>query len=75
MTTIPASVPDDLVRFAVLPLATALPEAQSSVELSRNSKGASWSVKVFHSDPDAALATACRPYDDVAQRYGDGREA
>ena len=74
MTTIPASVPDDLVRFAVLPLATALPEAQSSVELSRNSKGTTWTIKLFHSDRDAALATACRLYDELAQRYGAERE-
>jgi hypothetical protein len=76
MATIPASAPDELARFAaVLPLAAPLPEPQSSVELTRNSKGASWNVKVFHSDPDAALVTACRLYDELAQRYAGEREA
>jgi hypothetical protein len=67
---------DELARFAaVLPLAAPLPEPQSSIELSRNSKGATWSIKVFHSDPDTALATACRLDDQLVQRFGHRPEA
>ena len=73
--TTPAS--DELARFAaVLPLAAPQPEPQSSIELIRNAKGAAqWTVKVYDRDPDAALATACRLYDELAQRFGAEQEA
>ena len=73
-TTAPA--PDEQARFAaVLPLAAPLPEPQSRIELIRNAKGASqWTVKVYDRDPDAALATACRLYHELAQRFGVEQE-
>jgi hypothetical protein len=45
-------------------------QAQSSVEIARNSKGATWSVKVYDADPIAANTTAQALYDDLGARYG-----
>jgi hypothetical protein len=45
-------------------------QPQSSVEIARNSKGATWSVKVYDSDPITANTTAQALYDDLAARYG-----
>jgi hypothetical protein len=78
MTDIATPPPtEDLARFtAVLPLAAPAPEPQSSIEIAHNAKGAAqWTVKVYDRDPDAALATACRLYDELAQRFGTEREA
>ncbi len=77
MTSTSTPGTEDLARFAaVLPLATPTPEPQSSIEIARNAKGtAQWAVKVYDRDPDLALTTACRLYDELAQRFGTGREA
>jgi len=43
---------------------------QSSAEIARNSKGATWAVKVYDSDPITANATAQALYDELGARYG-----
>jgi hypothetical protein len=45
-------------------------EPQSSVEISRNSKGATWCVKVYAHDPVEASTLAQGLYDQLAHRYG-----
>jgi hypothetical protein len=73
MTTTNAPAASDLPNVAAV---LANPAPQSSVEISRNSKGATWTVKAYHLDPDVAMATACRLYDELAHRFGNAeREA
>lgn len=45
---------------------------QSSVEIARNSKGATWTVKVYHQDPETARNAATRLYDELAALYREG---
>ena len=45
-------------------------QALSSVEIARNSKGATWSVKIYDADPITANTTAQALYDNLAARYG-----
>lgn len=46
-------------------------EPQSSVEISRNTKGETQiTVKVYDLDPDVAAGTAQSLYDDLAAKYG-----
>ena len=50
-------------------------QAQSSVEIARNSKGATQvAVKVYGADPVDAATTAQGIYDLLVSRYGDARE-
>ena len=51
-------------------LATQQVTPQSSVEIARNSKGATWSVKVYDADPITANTTAQALDDDLATRCG-----
>jgi hypothetical protein len=46
-------------------------QPQSTVEIARNSKGATWSVKVFHSDPVEASTLAQGLYDQLAFRFSE----
>jgi hypothetical protein len=46
-------------------------EPQSSIEIARNSRGACWTVKVYHPDPVEASTLAQGLYDQLAHRYGD----
>jgi hypothetical protein len=45
-------------------------EPQSSVELARNSKGATWVVKVYDRNPAGASELAQALYDELSARYG-----
>src|SRR5918911_1489625 len=45
-------------------------EPQPSVEIARNSKGATWTVKVYAHDPVEASTFAQGLYDQLAHRYG-----
>ena len=45
-------------------------QPQSSVEIARNSRGATWTVKVYHPDPVEASTLAQGLYDHLAFRYG-----
>ena len=45
-------------------------QAQSSVEIARNSKGVTWVVKAYHPDPVEASTLAQGLYDQLAFRYG-----
>jgi hypothetical protein len=49
-------------------------EPQSSVEIARNSKGATWCVKVYHRDPVEASTLAQGLYDQLAHRYGGAEQ-
>ena len=60
---------DAVKRLAALAQQPVQPP-QSSVEIARNSKGATWSVKVYDADPITANTTAQALYDDLAVRYG-----
>lgn len=45
------------------------PDSQSSVEVERNTRGVNWKVKVYHTDPDVALAKATDLDDRLRERY------
>ena len=45
-------------------------QAQSSVEIARNSKGVTWVVKAYHPNPVEASTLAQGLYDQLAFRYG-----
>ena len=62
-------VRDMLRRLAAV--AQQPPEPQSSVGIARNSRGACWTVKVYHPDPVKASTLAQGLYDQLAHRYGD----
>jgi hypothetical protein len=49
-------------------------EPQSSVEISRNSKGATWCVKVYAHDPVGASTLAQGLYDQLAHRYSGAEQ-
>ena len=63
-----ASLTDAVKRLAALAQQPAQP--QSSIEIARNSRGATWSVKVHHADPVEASTMAQGLYDQLAHRYG-----
>jgi hypothetical protein len=63
-----AGLRDVLARLAAV--AQQPSEPQSSVEIARNSKGATWTVKVYHRDPVEASTLAQGLYDQLAHRYG-----
>ena len=70
-----AGLRDALARLAAV--AQQPTEPQSLVEIARNSKGAVWTVQVYHSDPVEASTLAQGLYDQLAHRYGGaerGRE-
>ena len=64
-----AGIHDTLKRLAAVAQQPIAP--QSSVELARNSKGTTWTVKVHHVDPVEASTLAQGLYDQLAVRYGD----
>jgi hypothetical protein len=63
-----AGLRDALARLAAV--AQQPTEPQSSVGIARNSKGATWTVKVYHRDPVEASTLAQGLYDQLAHRYG-----
>ena len=62
-----AAIADALKRLAAVAQQPVQP--QSSVEIARNSKGATFSVKVYHPDPVEASTLAQGLYDQLAFRY------
>jgi hypothetical protein len=63
-----AGIRDALAKLAAVAQQPIQP--QSSVEIARNSKGVTWSFKVFHPDPVEASTVAQGLYDQLAFRYG-----
>lgn len=47
-------------------------ESISSVELSKNSKGTTWKIKVYNADVDQAFKDANRLHTDCIKKYGNG---
>ena len=67
-----ARIADALKRLAAV--AQQPTEPQSSVEIARNSKGATFAVKVYHRDPVEASTLAQGLYDQLAHRYGGAEQ-
>jgi hypothetical protein len=67
-----AAIADAVKRLAAL--AQQPIEPQSSVEIARNSKGATWTVKVYDRNPAGASELAQALYDELAARYGQQPE-
>ncbi len=44
--------------------------SDSSVELSQTSKGTNWKIKCYNADPEAALKTANKLFDECQKKYG-----
>ena len=63
-----AGLRDAIARLAAV--AQQPTQAQSSVEIARNSKGATWTVKIYDADPVQASTLAQGLYDQLAHRYG-----
>ena len=68
-----ASLRDTLTRLAAVAQQPADPH--SSVEIARNSKGATWTVKVYAHDPVGASTLAQSLYDQLATRYSAHTES
>jgi Asp-tRNA(Asn)/Glu-tRNA(Gln) amidotransferase C subunit len=68
-----AAIADAVKRLAAVAQQPVQP--QSSVEISRNSKGATWSVKVYAEDAAGACELAEAIYDKLAATYGQQTEA
>lgn len=45
-------------------------EQKSSVKVTRNSKGYTWEVKVYHKDPEEAMRQMVKLEKDCAYKYG-----
>ena len=67
-----AGIRDALARLAAV--AQQPTEPLSSVEIARNSKGATWTVKVYDRNPAGASELAQALYDELAARYGQQPE-
>jgi hypothetical protein len=63
-----ASLTDAVKRLGALAQQPVQP--QSSVEISRNSRGATWSVKVYDCNAAGASELAQALYDELAATYG-----
>jgi hypothetical protein len=68
-----AAIHDVLARLAAV--AQQPSEPQSSIEIARNSKGATWTVKVYGRDPVEASSLAQALYDQLAARFGQPQES
>jgi invasion protein IalB len=68
-----AAIADAVKRLAAVAQQPLQP--QSSVEISRNSKGATWSVKCYAEDAAGACELAEAIYDKLAATYGQQPEA
>ena len=58
-----------------MPITPPVTEPLSSVEITRTSKGTTWSVKVYNREPVEASTLAQGLYDQLRHRYGDQQEA
>ena len=67
-----AAIREALARLAAVAQQPTQP--QSSVEIARNSKGATWTVKVYGPDAVEASTLAQQLYDQLAARYGQNGE-
>jgi hypothetical protein len=47
---------------------------ESSIELSKTSKGTNWKVKVYHEDPQEAMLIASNMFDKCKAKYGEVSE-
>ena len=68
-----ASLRDALARLAAVAQQPTPP--QSSVEIARTTRGATFTVKVYHVDPVEASTLAQGLYDQLAHRYGAGAQS
>ena len=57
-------------KSLVLNVSDVLNDVQSSVKLSRTTKGTTWEVKVYNSDPNRAFEIADSIYEKCHKKYG-----